>query len=57
MGLVGWHSGKFVHSTLAAQRSPVWILCVDVCTAYQAMLLQASHIYNRGRWAQRLAQG
>ena len=35
----------------------VWILDVDLHTACQAMLWQASHIYSRGRWAQMLAQG
>ena len=48
---------KFACSASAAQGSPVWILGVDLHTAYQAMLWQVSHIYIRGRWVQILAQG
>ena len=44
-------------STLTAQGSPVQIPGADLRTAYQAMLWQESHIQNRGRWAQMLAQG
>ena len=35
---------------------PVRIPGANICTAYQAMLWQVSHIENRGRWAQMLAQ-
>ena len=48
---------EFMHSTSAAWGLLLWILGVDLCTACQAMLWQASHIENRGRWAQMLAQG
>ena len=56
----GWPSGtavKFARSVSATQGSPVWIRSMDLCTAYQAMLWQASHMENGGRWAQMLAQG
>ena len=42
-----WPGGtvvKFTHSTSVAWGSLVQILGVDLCTAYQAMLWQASHI-------------
>ena len=42
---------KFAQSASAAWSSPVRI------PAYQAMLWQASHIQNGGRWAQMFAQG
>ena len=45
-----------VSSTSATQNSPVRIPGTDLRTAYQAMLWQVSHIQNRGRWAQMLAQ-
>ena len=48
---------KFAHSTLAYQGLPVRVLGADPCTDCQAMLWQASHIQNRRRWAQMLAQG
>ena len=35
---------KFTHSNLVAWGSPVRILGMDICTAGQAMLWQASHI-------------
>ena len=40
-----------------AQGSPVQIPGVDLHTTHPAMLWQMSHIQNRGRWAQMLAQG
>ena len=48
---------KCICSASVAQGLPVQILDVDLCTAYVAMLQQASHILNRGRWAQMLSQG
>ena len=35
---------NFVHSVSVAQGSPVWIPGADLCTAYQAMLWQVSHV-------------
>ena len=35
---------KFPHSALVALGSLVWILGTDLCTTYQAVLWQASHI-------------
>ena len=43
----GWPSStavKFAHSTSVAWGSPVWILGMDLHTAYPAMLWEASHI-------------
>ena len=43
----GWPSGvavKFTRSASVPQGSPVQIPGTDICTAYQAMLWQASHI-------------
>ena len=49
---------KSTSSALAAQGLPVQIPGVDLHTAYQAVLWQASHVEkNGGRWAQMLAQG
>ena len=45
--LRGWPGGtavQFTHSALAARGSPIRIPSADLCTAYQAMLWQASHI-------------
>ena len=56
-GLPGGAVVKFTRSALVAQGSPVQILGAYRCTAYQAMLWQASHIESRGRWAWVLAQG
>ena len=42
-----WPGGagvKFTHSALVAQGSLVWIPSADLCTTYQAMLWQASHM-------------
>ena len=55
-----WPDGivvKFACSSLTARGSQVQIPGTDLCTAYQAMLWQASPMLDRGRWAQRLAQG
>ena len=35
---------KFARSALAAWDLPLWILGVNLCTSYPAMLGQASHI-------------
>ena len=43
-GQPGGEAVKFAHSALGAWDSPVWIPGVDLCTTYQAMLWQASHI-------------
>ena len=43
-GQTGGAVFKFACSALAAQGSPIWILGVDLRTACQAMLWQASHI-------------
>ena len=43
-GQPGGVAVKFMHSALVAWGSPVWIPGVDLRTAYQAMLWQASHI-------------
>ena len=48
---------KFACSTSAAPDLPVRILGVNLHTACQAMLWQASHIESRGGWAWMLAQG
>ena len=48
---------KIEHSASAALGLPVRILAVEASTTHQDMLWQASHIQNRGRWAQMLAQG
>ena len=47
---------KCVCSHSGAPGSPVQTPGVDLCTAYQAMQWQASHIKSRGRWARMLAQ-
>ena len=43
-GQAGGTAVKFAHSASAAQDSPVWIPGVDLCTAWQAMLWQVSHM-------------
>ena len=43
-GRAGGAAVKFAHSTLVARGSPVQISGVDLCTAWQAMLWQVSHI-------------
>ena len=46
----GWPGGaavKFAHSASATWGLPVWIPGVDLCTAWQAMLWQASHVYTK----------
>ena len=43
-GQPGGNAVKFAHSNSAAQGSMVLIPGADLCTAYQAMLWQASHI-------------
>ena len=43
-GRPGGTAVKFTHSPLAACGSPAWTLGVDLCTVYQAILWQASHI-------------
>ena len=56
----GWPGGlvaKFACSASAARDSQVQMPGADLSTAYQAMLRQVSHISNRGRKAQMLAQG
>src|SRR3712207_2934236 len=56
-GQPGGTAVKFARSASAALGSLVRILGVDLRTAWQAMLCQASHIKSRGRWAWMLAQG
>ena len=53
-GRPGGTAVKFACPASAAQGLPGQM---DLCTVYQAMLRQASHIQNRGRRAQMLAQG
>ena len=56
----GWPNGIMVNSTCsasAARGTLVQILGVGLHAAHQAMLWQASYIQNRGRLAQKLAQG
>ena len=42
-GQPGGVAVKFEQPALAAPGLLVWILGVDLCTAYQAMMWQASH--------------
>ena len=55
-GQPGGAAVKFMSSSSTAWGSSAQIPA-DLQTAYQAMLWQASHIQNRGGWAQILAQG
>ena len=57
MTIVGVWPGGTAVKFARFQGSLVWILGAYLRTAYQAMLWQASHIDNRGRWAWMLAQG
>ena len=56
-GPLGGIAVKSAHSASAAWGSQVLILGKDICTANQAMLWQTFHMWNRGRWAEMLAQG
>ena len=56
-GQPGGTAVKFMCSASAACGLLVQIPSSDLPITYQAMLWEASHIQNRGRWLQMLAQG